>query len=116
MWKYLLLCLILGIASCSGAKSSSDKSGEEKTDNEEILSPDLSGQWDIENIVENDSSYVRPSEIESVVTAYIEFNEDDTFGIMTNCNHLGGQYEQKDYSIRFSDISTTAVSCYNMEV
>lgn len=116
MWKYFLICAMVGVASCSGTKGNSDGAGADEGQSATIAAPDIQGQWLIENVVENDSSYVRPSEIESGVTAYIDFKEDDTFGIMTNCNHLGGQYSQSNDSIHLTNISATEMACDNMEV
>lgn len=116
MWKYLLICLLIGITSCTRGNNNSDKSEESNVDNNEISAVTFQGQWDIENVVENDSSYVRPSEIEQGITAYIDFKEDNTFGIMTNCNHLGGQYVQSNDSIQLKDIFTTEMACDNMEL
>lgn len=116
MWKFLMICLLASVASCTGTKSTPHKSGVDETDNLKTSVVNIQGQWMIDNIVENDSSYVRPSEIESGLTAYIDFKEDNTFGIMTNCNHLGGQYVQLNDSIRLTDISTTEMACDNMEI
>lgn len=115
MWKILAIGLLAGITSCTETKNKCEKSevdgvgiGKETTDN-------IQGQWDIENIVENDSSSVRPSEIEQGITAYIDFKEDMTFGIMTNCNHIGGEYIQNNNSLRLTNISSTEMACDNME-
>ncbi len=116
MRKYLLFGLILGTISCTGTKSETDKTREENSDNIQAVIPDIQGQWIIENVVENDSSYVRPSEIEDGVTAYINFNDDQSFGVVTNCNHLGGQYIQSNDSIRLTDILTTEMACDNMDL
>lgn len=111
-----MICLLIGITSCSGGNNNSDKSKVGNSNDKEISAVNIQGQWDIENVVENDSSYVRPSEIEQGITAYIDFKEDNTFGIMTNCNHLGGQYVQSNDSIQLKDILTTEIACDNMEL
>ncbi len=116
MWKYFIFCLTVGIASCTGAKNTSDTSGADEAVNTKAPIPNIQGQWAIENVVENDSSYVRPSEIESGITAYIDFREDNTFGVMTNCNHIGGQYHQTNDSIHLTDLSATEMACDNMEL
>ncbi len=116
MWKYLMICLLISITSCSGGNNNSDKSKVGNADDKEISAVNIQGQWDIENVVENDSSYIRPSEIEQGITAYIDFKEDETFGIMTNCNHIGGQYHQSTDSISLTEISTTELACDNMEL
>ncbi len=116
MWKFLIICFLAAVTSCTGSKNNTDKSGVDDTENMNASVADIQGQWLIENIVENDSSYVRPSEIESGLTAYIDFKKDNTFGIMTNCNHLGGQYTQYNDSISLSDIFSTEMACDNMEI
>ncbi len=103
------------MVSCSGDKNS-HKSGEDNAYVQNISEVNIRGQWDIENVVENDSSYVRPAEIEQGITAYIDFREDHTFGVMTNCNHIGGLYRQDNDSIQLTEISATEMACYNMEV
>ncbi len=109
-----MISLLMGFTSCTGGNNKSDKSEEDNVDNKEISAINIQGQWDIENVVENDSSYVRPSEIEQGITAYIDFKDDNTFGLMTNCNHLGGQYIQTNDSIQLKEIFTTEMACDNM--
>lgn len=117
MNKFLLICLLAGMASCTGTNNSnSARVEDEVADNIETSKKSICGQWQIENIVENDSSYVRPSEIEGGTRAYIDFREDKTFGVMTNCNHLGGEYFQYGDSISLTDISATEMACDNMEI
>ncbi len=116
MWKYVMICLLAGTISCKGIKNNSTESMGVELKNTIETSVNIIGQWDIENVVENDSSYVRPSEIEEGVIAYVDFREDNTFGIMTNCNHIGGRYHHTNDSILLTDISFTEMSCDNMEV
>ncbi len=114
MWKYLMICLVLGAASCTGNKS--NKSNVADSENTEVQIENIQGQWQIENVVENDSSYVRPSEIDPEMTSYIDFRDDNTFGIVTNCNHIGGTYTQSNDSIHLNEIMTTEMACDNMEL
>lgn len=117
MWKPLILCLLLtGFVSCAGTKSKSNESAAEEAVNHTMPITNIQGLWEIENVVANDSSYVRPSEIEPSITSYIDFREDNTFGVMTNCNHIGGQYRQTNDSLFLTDISTTEMACDNMEL
>ncbi len=108
--------MMLVLAACTGAKSTPNKTGDEEIGDAKIFMTSVEGQWMIENVVENDSSYVRPSDIEPGMTAYIDFREDNTFGITTNCNHLGGNYTQSNDSLHLTDILTTEMACDNMEV
>lgn len=114
MWRYLMICLVLGGVSCSGNKSAREMDAD--VDKEQVIAEDIQGQWLIENVVESDSSYVRPSEIEPGLTSYIDFRKDNTFGIVTNCNHIGGEYSQKNDSIKLINISSTEMACDNMEL
>lgn len=117
MWKRLIYCMLfVGLVSCGSKKSDSEiTEGKEATSTSEVVNSIL-GQWEIENVVENDSSYVRPSEIDPKTTAYIDFKEDKTFGVMTNCNHIGGEYVQDKDSISLTNISSTEMACDNMEL
>lgn len=116
MWKSILLIAIASCVSCSGSNKSPDKSQTTENEKSEVPVTALEGQWEIENVVENDSSYVRPSEIGEGVTAYIEFREDNSFGVMTNCNHIGGHYQLKKDSLVLTEISSTEMACDNMEL
>ncbi len=60
MWKYLLICAMVGVASCSGTKGNSDGAGADEGKSATIVAPDIHGQWLIENVVENDSSMKKP--------------------------------------------------------
>lgn len=73
----------------------------------------IKGQWDMENIVFNDSDYVRPSEEVPGVSQYIEF-EDSTYFIQTNCNTFSGAYVIKGDSIMLGDGAMTEMACDNM--
>ncbi len=116
MWKYLVICLLVAITSCTGENNNANKSKEDNTFDKELPAVNIKGQWDIENVVETDSSYLRPSEIEHGITAYIDFKDDNSFGIMTNCNSLGGRYVQSNDSIQLKEISFTEMACDNMEL
>lgn len=80
------------------------------------VSPDIRGQWYLENIVFSDSVNVRPSEEVPGVRQYITFNDDSTFYIQTNCNSISGGYEQKGDSIILGDGMMTEMACDNMAV
>ncbi len=116
MWKIPIICLMMGLVSCTGASNKSDNSVADKATDSEIAVINITGQWDIENVVENDSFYIRPSEIEQGINAYIDFREDNSFGVMTNCNHIGGRYHQANDSILLTDISSTEIACDNMDL
>lgn len=114
--KPLLLVGLVFCASCSGSHNSTSQNKDTLIAESVASVPSIEGQWQIENVVENDSSYVRPSEIGEGVTAIVDFRKDHSFGVMTNCNYIGGQFTQSNDSIRLRDISTTEMACDNMEL
>lgn len=73
----------------------------------------LTGQWYIENIVFNDSTYVRPAEEDPEVQQYITF-EDKNYHIYTNCNTIFGEYSLKGDSITIGSGGMTRMLCENM--
>ncbi len=111
------LFILLGaavMASCSGNK------GTQSTDTvntEEILTNtvELRGQWRLENIVFDDTTYVRPAEQTPDVRQYITF-QDSTFSIQTNCNTIQGEYRISGDSISFPVSLMTEMACENMAV
>lgn len=109
-----MICLVLGAASCTGNKSNDCNVAD--SEKRGVPVENIEGQWLIENVVENDSSYVRPSEIDPEMTSYIDFRDDNTFGIVTNCNHIGGNYTQANDSIHLTELMSTEMACDNMEL
>ena len=98
-------------ASCGG-----NKENKETADNqhqETVANVDVRGQWYLENIVFNDSDYVRPSEEVPGVRQYIVF-EDSTYFIQTNCNTFSGSFTVKGDSITLGDGAMTEMACDNM--
>lgn len=91
----------------NGAGAAGDTSLDAGTD------ADIRGEWNIENIVFNDSDYVRPDEAVPGVRQYISF-EDSTYFIQTNCNTFSGRYIIKGDSIAFGDGAMTEMACDNM--
>lgn len=97
---------------CSGNKGTKavDADNASRT---EVTNADLRGQWYIENIVLNDSDYVRPDETSSSMQQYITF-EDSTYFIMTNCNTINGPYTVKGDSITLGAGAMTEMACDDM--
>lgn len=116
MLKFILVGLLIGLTACNGTKNASASEGDDKAKNDSQAPVSIVGQWEIENIVENDSSYIRPSEVEEGHTVRIDFRDGHTFGVMTNCNHIGGEYLQKKDSLVLKEISSTEMACDNMEI
>lgn len=77
---------------------------------------DIQGKWQIENIVACDSIGARTSETKPEAVLYMNFNNDGTFWIATNCNTISGEYTHNGDSILFSNIMITEMACDNMEI
>lgn len=110
MKKVILLLGVLGalLTACSAnTKKTEHLSDDEKQQIE------IQGQWYLENIVFNDSTYVRPSEEVPGSRQYIILSG-STYSIMTNCNSISGSYTLKGDSIHLSDGSMTEIACDNM--
>lgn len=103
---------LAAITGCSGNKGTKthDTNNVAHT---EVANADIRGQWYIENIVFNDSDYVRPDETSSSMRQYIVF-EDSTYFIITNCNSFNGSYTVKGDSIKLGDGAMTEMACDDM--
>ncbi len=99
---------------CSNNKQNSADVADSITLNS-MTEADIRGQWYIENIVFNDSDYVRPDEAMPGVSQYIIF-EDSTYFIRTNCNTISGAYTVNGDSITLGDGAMTEMACDNMAV
>ena len=111
--------IILSVASALTILTAScgrNKENKETADNQQketVANVDVRGQWYLENIVFNDSDYVRPSEEVPGVRQYIVF-EDSTYFIQTNCNTFSGSFTVKGDSITLGDGAMTEMACDNM--
>lgn len=108
----IIAALSFTASSCSGAKDNKSEAADDVTTIK--ADADLRGQWAIENIVFNDSDYVRPDEAVDGVSQYIVF-EDSTYFITTNCNSISGSYTVKGDSLTLHDGLMTEMACDNME-
>lgn len=97
---------------CSGNKEKSSASTDIKTQ-DTAVNTDIRGKWNIENIVFNDSVYVRPDEVVPGTSQYITFG-DSTYFIQTNCNTFSGLYTFTGDSIVLGDGAMTEMACDNM--
>lgn len=111
-FNYFILLTFVAFFSCS-RPGSGEKTSYKVSEEKEQISPDMTGQWFIENIVFNDSTYVRPAEEVPGSRQYITF-EDNSFSIITNCNAISGSYSLKGDSIKFGDGAFTEIACDNM--
>lgn len=100
----------IALASCTGNKKTAAVSVAQGT----ATYADIEGQWIIENIVFNDSTYVRPAEETPGVSQHITFYADSTYSIMTNCNSISGSYSISGDSLRLNDGAMTEMACDNM--
>lgn len=107
--SFLLLFLF---CACSPTNTT-EKTSADTVEQSVTITPDLTGQWYIENIVFNDSLNVRPEEEVPGSRQYITF-ENETYSIITNCNSLSGTYSLKGDSIHIGDGAMTELACDNM--
>lgn len=116
--KTLLLtaAAILALAGCTGKKASTQAEATLSDSITETAVSPIVGEWDIENVVINDSLYARPAEIDAAVKQYILFNADSTYVVRTNCNTISGTYMVEGDSITLGDGFTTEMACDNMQV
>lgn len=98
-------------AGCTGTASKTDAAAAAGTTPAPAV--DLRGKWILENIVINDSTYVRPAEETPDRMPYITF-DDSTYHIATNCNSISGPYVIKGDSITLGDGIMTEMACDNM--
>lgn len=108
-----VILLTLVVACACTRPNSSDATQMNRTEYSGQTSVDLTGQWYIENIVFNDSTYVRPEEEVPGSQQYITF-EKETFSIITNCNSFSGSYIISNDSIKMEDVGMTEIACDNM--
>lgn len=108
----LLLLSNVSVCSCSST-SSTETTQSNVTEQTELPSIYLNGQWYIENIVFNYSTNVRPDEEVPGSKQYITFAE-GAFSIITNCNAISGSYTIKGDSIHIGDGAMTEIACDNM--
>lgn len=111
--SFIVGVALLMAAGCSGNKEVKSDRLDDKAKTE-VADADIRGQWYIENIVFNDSDYVRPDETSSSMKPYIVF-EDSTYFIMTNCNSISGSYTVKGDSITLGDGAMTEMACDDMQ-
>lgn len=100
----LLSGALIALSACSPKESKQE---------EAVKEINLSGQWYIENIVFNDSTYVRPAEEVPGSRQYITFDSESYF-IQTNCNTMAGSYEINGDSLSLGDGAITEMACDNM--
>lgn len=94
------------------ACGTSEKTTEE-AENSDMTPKELLGTWQIMNIVESDSSYIRPEGDEQTIS----FTSDSTFSVSTNCNILGGYYKLDGDKMTVGDaLFSTMMYCPDSQV
>lgn len=101
------------IASCTANNKSADNQTASDAVPNKTVDININGQWFIENIVFDDSTYVRPSEEVPGSCQYFVFT-DSTYSIMTNCNSISGTVTISGDSIKLHDGWMTEMACDNM--
>lgn len=98
------------LLSCSSQQNSTEAVPENEQATE-IIS--IQGEWNIENIVVDDSESVCPAKEDPETRQYILF-EDSTYAVHTNCNTISGWYTLNGDSIVLGDGMMTMMACENM--
>lgn len=102
------------LSACSG-KTDTAAEAVPAAETEATATIDLIASWEIENVVLDDTTYARPSEIDPEVTQTFTFT-DSTYSVATNCNTLGGNYTVNGDSITLSAPFSTRMACENEDV
>lgn len=111
--KFTLMAFVaIASVSCTVNKKNNNKV-DESLPQDVAAYADVKGQWYIENIVFNDSDYVRPDEAVPGIRQFFIF-EDSTYFIQTNCNTFSGAYTINGDSIILGDGAMTEMACDNM--
>lgn len=117
---YLAAIAAVALTSCGGANKSAADS-DSIANNESgwyaatVVVPELSGKWNIEAVVLNDSTSAIPAQVQPGTDTSFEFNGGE-YVINTGCNTMQGSYTQNNDSILWNPGLMTQKSCYNMEV
>ena len=110
---YAAAAAALLFASCTGNSTQNAGQAEETAVNA-TKTVSITGKWCIENIVLNDSTNVRPAEINPEQCQSITFGTDSTYSIITNCNSLQGRYIANADSLVFEAGQMTEMACDDM--
>ena len=104
------------LCSCGGRADKQAEAVACDTLDENVAVRSVLGQWHIENIVINDTLSLRPAEAGVDENQGITFLADSTFGVVTNCNSMGGGYVVSGDSISFSNMFATQMACEDMRM
>lgn len=112
----LLTSVALLLSACGNNGVSTGKETEADSTADVVVTQDIQGKWQIENIVACDSIGAQTSETKPESVQYMNFNNDGTFWVATNCNTISGEYTRNGDSILFSNIVITEMACDDMEI
>lgn len=108
---FLVAAAAVMLAACQGKQSTAT----DATAADEATRT-LVGQWNIENVVLNDSTYARPAELTPDTEQYVVFEADNHYAFHTNCNTIQGSFTEKGDSLTIEPGLMTRMACENMEV
>lgn len=117
MKSIFVSCLSVAALACSCSNSGQSQAASQNAGDsiQAQTAVVLDGQWQIENIVVNDTLNVRPSEETPDRISYITF-DNGNYSIMTNCNSIQGSYTLTGDSITMNSGLCTEMACDNMRV
>lgn len=115
MIKHLLASSVIAFlcfASCTNSSKTNETTDADSTN----AATELKGEWELLNVVLNDSVYARPADVAPGIRQYFSFDSIGNFGVSTNCNLLGGSYHASGSSIQFYNIARTEIACDDMTI
>lgn len=117
MKAILTPCIVLAALACScGNRTNNQSTAQTDADTLQVAAPvALDGQWNIENVVVNDTLSARPAEETPDQKVYIQF-DNGNYSIMTNCNSIQGTYTLNGDSIVMESGLCTEMACDNMKI
>lgn len=115
MKKFALIAVaaaaLLTVGACT-SKTSTDADSATET----VVNADLTGSWEVTKIEVARDSVIRPAEVDSAATTAFQFRADNTFGVTTNCNSIGGTYHVTGDSVVFDNLYSTRMACPDMSI
>ena len=109
----LLSAAVMMLCSCSGNKTNESASAQDETANVRLDSVGLQGEWRLSSYRVDCASV----ELADSTDYLLAFNEpDNTFGLTTDCNTIGGEFGVTNDTIRFHNMMVTEMACHDMTV
>ena len=110
------LAVLLSMGSCAKKADTDADAAARETAETTAAYADLTGTWQIEEIKAMDGTAIKPAEIDSITSSRMQFRPDSTFGVVTNCNSMGGMYIITGDSVRFDNMYSTRMACPDMSI